>query len=439
MTPEGEIITGLAGSDLLIGDGGNDIIEGGEDVDLIEAGAGNDIIDGGADDDLMFGDAGHDRMIGSSGADFFLGGEGEDTADYSNLGEAITFDAQTIVDKGAAGIDEIFEVETIIGATDAANKIDGSTGVNDANSFEVDLTADSLIVDDGVAPITYTVENFVDVTGTPNDDSITGNDADNTVLGMAGADLFVGSLGNDTFDGGEGQDTADYALLDAAITFDAQTEVDKGANGLDQVSFVETIIGALGQANTIDGSSAVNDGNSLSIDLSNNSLIVDDGVELKTYTVENFLNASGNSEQDILTGNDEDNLLIGNAGSDSLDGQAGADTLIGVDPTSATPGAGERDHMWGGVDADTFVLGDAAQGYYLDETGLFGRVSQAIIHDFESGVDKIELSGVADDYVTKGSFIYADLGTVDGILDPGDDLIAYAKGGFDAATDFVYA
>ena len=303
-TPEDEIITGIAGSDFLIGDGGNDIIEGGEGFDSIEAGAGNDIIDGGAGGDLIFGDAGDDRMIGSLGVDFFEGGEGEDVADYSNLGAAITFDADTIVDKGEAGIDEIFEVETIIGAS--------------------------------------------------------------------------------------------------------------------------------GQANTINGSTEVNQGNSFSINLENNSMIIDNGENSIVYTVENFLNASANSEDDVFIGNDADNLLIGHAGTDFISGQAGADTLIGVDAKSATPGAGERDNLNGGADADIFILGDEDRMFYLDENGFLGNHSMALILDFESGLDKIQLSGVADDYVTRGSLIYADEGSSDGVVDSGDDMIAYVLGGFNA-------
>ena len=279
-------------------------------------------------------------------------------------------------------------METIIGATDAANEIDGSTGVNDTNSFNIDLTANTLTVDDGVEPKEYTVENFVDVTGTPQDDSIAGNDADNIFIGNDGNDLLVGSLGNDLLDGDAGSDTADYSNLAAAITFNAQTEVDKGTNGVDDILGIETIIGASGQVNTIDGSTAENDGNSFSVDLSTNSLIVDDGTTSVTYTVENFLNVSGNSEADSLIGNDGDNILDGGAGSDRLTGKAGADTLIGVDAASTTPGAGERDRLKGGADADLFVLGDTESVFYLDENGRFGRKSMAMILDFKSSASK---------------------------------------------------
>ena len=240
-------------------------------------------------------------------------------------------------------------------------------------------------------------------------------------------------MGNDTVDGGAGEDTADYSNLGEAITFDAQTIVDKDDYGIDQVISLETIIGASGQANTIDGSTEVNNGNFFTINLSTNSLTVDDGEVPIIYEAANFLNAIGNSEKDILTGNDEDNVLIGNAGSDRLNGLAGDDTLIGVDPTNPNPGEGERerDRFRGGAGADLFVLGDENGIFYLDETSRFGRRSHAIIRDFESEVDQLQLSGDADDYITIGSHIYADEGSRDGFLDKGDDYIAYVPGGFD--------
>ena len=296
------------------------------------------------------------------------------------------------------------------------------------------------------APITGTSEDdFLE--GTPEGEMIIGLDGHDFLIGYGGDDLIEGGKGfdfieggdgKDTLDGGSGDDTADYSNLDTAITFDGQTKVDKGANGVDKVSSVETIIGASGQANTIDGSTVVNDDKHFYINLKQNSLTIDDYGTSITYTVENFLNASGNSKKDELIGDNKDNRLIGNAGSDHLNGRGGADTLIGVDAASATPGAGERDHMTGGIDADIFVLGDEESVFYLDENGRFGGESMAMILDFESGVDKLQLSGNPVDYITRGSFIFADEGSEDGVLDSNDDMIAYVRGGFDAANDMTF-
>ena len=297
-TAKDEIIIGLASSDMIMGMAGNDMLDGGAGNDMLDGGAGNDMLDGGAGDDLMFGETGNDIMIGNSGLDIFDGGEGEDVADYSSLDTAIMFDAESTVDKGEFGSDELLDVETIIGA--------------------------------------------------------------------------------------------------------------------------------IGQINTIDASARVD---SISLDLSSNMLSVGEG-ELAQYTVENFVNAIGTPQDDILYGVDSDNILMGMAGNDRLNGRAGADTLMGVDADSETPGASERDRLVGGAGADVFVLGDEENIFYLDEAGRFGRRGMAIIHDFESGVDKIQLSGSLGDYVASGSYIFADEGTRDGRLDSGDDLIAYVQGGF---------
>ncbi|WP_369990396.1 serralysin family metalloprotease [Pseudomonas xanthosomatis] len=85
----------------------------------------------------------------------------------------------------------------------------------------------------------------------------------------------------------------------------------------------------------------------------------------KGVTVENAIGGSGN---DLLIGNQVANLLKGGAGNDILYGGGGADTL------------------WGGSGADTFVFGAVS-----DST----RAAPDRIMDFTSGVDKIDLSGIA--------------------------------------------
>ena len=82
-------------------------------------------------------------------------------------------------------------------------------------------------------------------------------------------------------------------------------------------------------------------------------------------TVENAVGGSGN---DLLIGNSAVNHLFGGAGNDILYGGGGADVL------------------WGGEGADTFVFGAAS-----DSTNN----QPDWIMDFKSGVDKIDLSGIA--------------------------------------------
>lgn len=127
------VLTGNDGDDLLVGRGGGDELVGGEGNDVLQGGGGNDILDG---------------------------GEGIDTADFQDIGVAVT---ATLEDDG--------------------------TGVA---SYEVNGN----IVQDSLTSI----ENL---TGSENDDSLSGNAEDNLLAGGAGNDELSGGDGNDVLRGDE--------------------------------------------------------------------------------------------------------------------------------------------------------------------------------------------------------------------------------------------
>ena len=89
------------------------------------------------------------------------------------------------------------------------------------------------------------------------------------------------------------------------------------------------------------------------------------------------------------SGNDH---LIGNGGHDTIKGGAGNDVINGTDQIVA--GYLERDVLEGGPGADQFVLGDETQAYYA--TG--GAQDYAVIQDFNSILDNLQLHGAAADY-----------------------------------------
>ena len=98
-----------------------------------------------------------------------------------------------------------------------------------------------------------------------------------------------------------------------------------------------------------------------------------------TDTILNIENVAGGSGANKIYGNGEANVLLGHGGNDLLSGRGGADRLVG--------GAGQ-DTLYGGVDGvgDLFVLnatGDSVVGTKRD-----------VIHDFVSGLDDIDLSGI---------------------------------------------
>jgi Ca2+-binding RTX toxin-like protein len=151
---------------------------------------------------------GDDTFIGTTGNDLINGGNGYDTVDYSNLGQPITLLPRGVIGEGTGSGGQISNIEKIIGAKGQKNTIDGSSGTGGA-SFDINLEANQLVVNNipGLASIKFGVENFVNVTVTPNQDSIIGNSSNNVFNGLGGDDFLSGGLGNDTLLGGDGNDT----------------------------------------------------------------------------------------------------------------------------------------------------------------------------------------------------------------------------------------
>ncbi|MEM9925700.1 MAG: calcium-binding protein [Cyanobacteria bacterium P01_D01_bin.50] len=364
-----DTLNGGRGRDTLNGGGGDDIINGGRGRDTLNGGDGNDLLNGRQGNDVLNGDNGRDTLEGSSGNDTLNGGQGDDIADYSQLNKAITLEAVGVVNKGNLGTDQIENIEHIIGAAGKRNAIDGSTGTSGVTSFDVDLSNDRLTVRDipTLGNVTFSIENFVNVTGTSGDDSIVGNDEKN---------YFGGSEGDDTINGKGGKDTVDYTGLGEGITLLPTGTVEKdGGLGTDQLTLVEKIIGDAGEANTIDASSAGGSA-SIKVNLSENKLKVRGVPEISNpnFTVVNFVNVTGTDKRDLITGNSEDNII---------DGGGGRDVITGL--------GGGLDTFTGGAGRDTFVLGDSTGEFYEG-------AGNAFITDFQTGRDVIELAGVFEDY-----------------------------------------
>jgi Ca2+-binding RTX toxin-like protein len=91
-----------------------------------------------------------------------------------------------------------------------------------------------------------------------------------------------------------------------------------------------------------------------------------------------------------------DDTLTGTTGNDILWGGLGQDTLNG---TGGTSGVGQIDYLCGGGGNDTFVLGDSTQAFYNDGKTGTGLTDYAVMLDFNSQQDTIQLSGSATDYV----------------------------------------
>jgi len=257
----------------------------------------------------------------------FLGGLGTDTVDYTGLGARAILKAQGIIEKGNGGQD-IVRADIIIGDAGFANAIDASS--SSTTPIVVDLSTDSLtVIGLPSGDATFTVVNFVDVTGSQLADTITGDGQNNTFNGQAGDDSFIGSAGNDIIIGGNDLDTVDYSQLEAQITLKAQGIIEKEGIGSDTVQ-VETIIGNGNFKNVIDASFSST--TPIAVDLSTDSLTVA-GLPSgdATFTVANFVDVIGTQTGDTIKGNGDDNTLDGQAGDDELFGTDGNDTIIGGD------------------------------------------------------------------------------------------------------------
>ena len=167
-----------------------------------------DILYSTPEDDLVLAKGGDDTIFGSLGNDIYSGGDGFDTLDYTLLGKKITLLPQGLIGNGNTQGSQIQEIERIVGAPKKDNTIDGSGGKGPV-FFTIDLSKNQLVVKDipGLGSVEFVVENFVNVEGTENSDSIIGDGGKNKLSGNGGNDSLIGKLGNDTLIGGSGDDT----------------------------------------------------------------------------------------------------------------------------------------------------------------------------------------------------------------------------------------
>ena len=218
------------------------VIQGTENLRAIAPEKRNLII-GTDNPDILFGTpgsdeiralAGDDTIIGTTGNDLIDGGTGFDTLDYSDLGQAITLLPRGVIGEGSGSGGQIFNIEKIIGAAGQKNAIDGSSGIG-GTTFDINLAANQLVVNNipNLGSIKFAVENFINVTGTPNQDSIVGSSGDNVLNGLGGNDFLSGGLGNDTLLGGDGNDTI-QGSTNAGSSRSPERDILTGGEGVDK-------------------------------------------------------------------------------------------------------------------------------------------------------------------------------------------------------------
>ncbi|MGB3536311.1 MAG: calcium-binding protein [Microcoleaceae cyanobacterium] len=416
---------GTPNPDLLLGTNQPDYIFGLESDDLIFAQAGADKIYNGSGDDLAFGDGGNDefrqwsgnRFVDGSGNDILLGGNGTDTADYRFFNQAITLEAGGKINKGKSGTDQIFEVEVVKGTLNESNTIDASTTGGNNATIEANLFSQQLLVK-GVptlGDIKFTVENFVNVTGSNNDDKITADNNNNSLSGLGGDDNIFGFGGNDTVDGGNGNDFVRGDGGNDTVQGGAGDDTVQGGWGDDHIVGVgDGSQPGSGELDVLTGGfpwvfpspleveKAVAESSASEFkDLSQIEALVESSAQTNTIQVDRLTRESLSLE---------------------------ADESLAIEDPILFPTL---------LDQDKFVLGDSETSFYLDESP-FGLEGYAYVTDFQSGFDKIQLEGSASDYLFAGSsLIFRNNGFAG--LDPKDDLVGYIGGsGFNQGTDLSF-
>jgi Ca2+-binding RTX toxin-like protein len=310
-------------------DGVGRSLSGTNETDYIYGFGGDDILFGFGDIDFLHGGDGNDLIYGGDGSDQAYGGNGEDSL-FGEAGEDELF--------GEAGNDLLY----------------GGSGGDVAH-------------------------------GGDGNDYIFGEGGDDYDLdGGRGNDTISGGLGNDIIKGGDGFDriwesgNANFQLTDTQL-------IGSNGYGTDSLDSIEEalLVGGAGN-NRIDASG-----------FSGSTLLYGNlgrDVLIGGSTTDQLVGGDGLTFYGLAS-NDSDDTLIGNAGNDYLWGEGGDDILIGVDPTAANPGRGERDELTGGTGSDLFVLGgraanlgDEGQLYYHDDDPLDFN---AIVYDPETGQFKL--------------------------------------------------
>lgn len=154
-------------------------------------------------DNKMTGGNGNDYMGGSRGFDTLDGGGGINTLDYSSLGRAVKILPRGKVDKSGYGVDTVNNFSKIIGATNKANTIDASSDTASDANLNVNLANNSLGIENVpfVGTQQFEVINFVNVTGSKNNDTIVGGNTAAKLVGGGGNDTVSGGNQNDSITG----------------------------------------------------------------------------------------------------------------------------------------------------------------------------------------------------------------------------------------------
>ena len=371
--------TGTAAADTYYGFDGNDVVRGEGGNDVLFGNNGADQLFGGLNEDSLNGGAGDDVLWGEDGWDTLTGSSGSDTL------------------YGGAGNDRLIAQGNFAGDQDAVGEVNRLYGEGGDDQIEGSASGlDQMYGGDGNDSISGS--GFID--GGAGDDSIRALDIGSTVFGGDGRDIIRGGLRNDTLIGGAGIDELTGGSGDDILVGGIGDSV-SGDGGDDLARFDPTALSDGTEFRFFGGSQTD------TVDLSAASGPSRIDLNISTTQQLGWLRVTLDSVENVIDG-DHGSVLIGNASANVLTGAGGADTLTG------------------GAGADTFRYVATS-----DSTAA----AQDIITDFQTGVDRIDLTGINPTSVSVGrlaggvSVVFAE--------SPGGAFQAYVNGAVNA-NDLVF-
>ncbi|WP_410218265.1 family 16 glycosylhydrolase [Paracoccus sp. (in: a-proteobacteria)] len=205
------------------------------------------------------------------------------------------------------------------------------------------------------------------IVGSARNDVLNGSNGNDTIYGLAGNDTIDGRGGSDEMHGGTGDDVY---YVDRA----SDRTVERAGGGYDTTH------------TTVDWTLA-------------------DNVEAMFLRSAASIKGTGNASDNYISGNSGSNIIKGLAGNDVLEGNGGNDTLYGDSGADRLTGGSGTDVLFGGDDlsCDTFVFGSTSES-------RVGR-GHDVVHDFVSGIDRLDLSGIDANTWASGNQDFAYAGT----------------------------
>jgi Ca2+-binding RTX toxin-like protein len=351
----------------MIGDGATNILIGGANGDVIQAGAGNDIIIGGGTGDVLYGQAGAD-----------------------------TFRYLAATDSNSASPDGLYVFETGIDKIDLSAVHPNTVSLVRAGDSTF-LFGETPTGSMQLATIGYDLNGQDIITGDSHGVYMIGDGAANTLIGGSNGDVIQAGAGNDIIIGGGTGDVL-YGQAGADV-FKYLAATDSNSASPDGLYVFETGIDKIDL-------SAVHPTSVSLVRAGDSTFLFGETPtgSMQLATIGYDLNG-----QDIITGDSHGVYMIGDGAANTFIGGANSDIIQSGGGNDLIIGGGNGDVLYGQAGADIFK--------YLAASDSSSSTGLDSIFDFQSGVDKLDLTAVrtgASDtlgvYSTGGStFIFVDL------------------------------